>query len=213
MTKSETASREAAPKKRQRRKDARPAEIIEAGLAEFAEKGFAGARLADVAMRAGVVKGTIYRYFDNKEALFQAAVTSRIVSTLDNVEELVESYPGPTDELLKLVLKIIYEKIVASDARVLLRIIIAEGARFPNIPANYYRDSISKGMALIERIVQRGVEQGEFQDGPMSKTPTIIMGPAIFAAVWKMTFEPVAPLDLDTFMEAHVDMALNGLLR
>ncbi len=213
MTKPKTVSREAAPKKWQRRKDARPAEIIEAGLAEFAEKGFAGARLADVAARAGVVKGTIYRYFDNKEALFQAAVTSRIISTLDNVEELVDGYGGPTDELLKLVLKVIYEKIVASDARVLLRIIIAEGARFPDIPANYYRDSISKGMALIERIVQRGIEQGEFRDSPMSKMPNIIMGPAIFAAVWKMTFEPVAPLDLDAFMEAHVDMALNGLLR
>lgn len=213
MSKTETASQEATRRKRQRRKDARPAEIIDAGLAEFAEKGFAGARLTDVAARAGVVKGTIYRYFENKEALFQAAVTSRIISTLDNVEDLVESYPGPTDELLKLMLKIIYEKIVASDARVLLRIIIAEGARFPDIPANYYRDSISKGMALIERIVQRGIERGEFQDGPMSKTPSIIMGPAIFAAVWKMTFEPVAPLDLETFMEAHVDMALNGLLR
>lgn len=213
MAEAETASQEATRRKRQRRKDARPAEIIDAGLAEFAEKGFAGARLTDVAARAGVVKGTIYRYFENKEALFQAAVMSRIISTLDNVEELVESYPGPTDELLKLMLKIIYEKIVASDARVLLRIIIAEGARFPDIPANYYRDSISKGMALIERIVQRGIERGEFQDGPMSKTPSIIMGPAIFAAVWKMTFEPVAPLDLETFMEAHVDMALNGLLR
>lgn len=213
MTKPETVSRSTAPTKRQRRKDARPAEIVEAGLAEFAEKGFAGARLADVAARAGVVKGTIYRYFDNKEALFQAAVTSRVISTLDNVEELVENYPGPTDELLKLVLKVIYEKIVASDARILLRIIIAEGERFPEIPANYYRGSISKGMALIDRIVQRGITRGEFLDGPMSKMPHIIMGPAIFAAVWKMTFEPVAPLDLDAFMEAHVDMALNGLLR
>ncbi len=212
MTKNERAAA-STEKKRQRRKDARPAEIIEAGLAEFAEKGFAGARLSDVAARAGVVKGTIYRYFDNKEALFQAAVKSRIISTLDDVGDLVEAYPGSTDELLRLVLKVIYEKIVASDARVLLRIIIAEGARFPDIPAYYYRESIAKGMALIDRIVQRGISRGEFQDGPMTKMPNIIMGPAIFAAVWKMTFEPVEPLDLDLFMEAHVDMALNGLLR
>ncbi len=213
MTKTEAAPPPPMPKKRQRRKEARPAEIIEAGLAEFAEKGYAGARLSDVAARAGVVKGTIYRYFDNKEALFQAAVTSRIISTLDNVEELVESHPGPTDELLRLVLKIIYERIVGSDARVLLRIIIAEGARFPEIPAYYYRESIAKGIALIERIIQAGIARGEFKAGPMSKMPQIIMGPAVFAAVWKMTFEPVAALDLDAFLDAHVDMALNGILR
>ena len=108
---------------------------------------------------------------------------------------------------------VVYAKIFVFDASVLLRIIIAECARFPDIPTNYYRDSISKGMALIDRIVQRGIEQGEFRDSPMSKMPNIILGPAIFAAVWKMTFEPVAPLDLDAFMEAHVYMALNGLLR
>lgn len=213
MTKTENSSSEPEQIKRRRRKDARPAEIIEAGVAEFAEKGFAGTRLSDVAARAGVVKGTIYRYFDNKEALFQAAVNSRVVSTLDNVEEVVENYPGPTDELLKLVLKTIYEKIVASDARDLLRIIIAEGARFPEIPAYYYRESISKGMAMIERIVQRGISRGEFRDGPIATMPNVIMGPAIFAAIWKITFEEVAPMDLGMFMDAHVDMALNGLMR
>jgi len=212
MTKIENSSLASEQKKRRRRKDARPAEIIEAGLLEFAERGFAGARLSDVAARAGIVKGTIYRYFDNKEALFQAAVKSRITSTLDNVEELVDGYPGPTDELLKLVLAIIYEKIVASDARVLLRIIIGEGARFPEIPSYYYRESISKGAAVIDRIVQRGIARGEFREGPMTTMPTIIIGPAIFAAVWKMTFDEVEPLDLDVCMAAHVDMALNGLL-
>jgi len=212
MTKTENSSSASDQKQRRRRKEARPAEIIEAGLIEFAEKGYAGARLSDVAARAGIVKGTIYRYFENKEALFQAAVMSRVISALDNVEELVEGYPGPTDELLKQVLAVIYEKIVASDARVLLRIIIGEGARFPEIPSYYYKESISKGAAVIERIVQRGIARGEFREGPMTAMPTIIMGPAIFAAVWKMTFDEVEPLDLEPFMEAHVDMALNGLL-
>jgi len=198
-------------KKRRRRKEKRPAEIIEAGFLEFAENGFAGTRLSDVALRAGVVKGTIYRYFHSKEALFQAAVSSRIVSTLDHVEDLVDNYPGPTDELLKLVLQTIYEKIIGSDARILIHIVIAEGARFPEIPAYYHQEVISKATSLLDHIVRRGIERGEFRDGPAAKVPIILMAPAILAAVWKLTFEQVEPLALGPFIEAHMDIILNGL--
>lgn len=198
-------------KKAQRRKGARPSEIIDAALIEFAENGFAATRMSDVAARAGVVKGTLYRYFDTKELLFQAAVEARIVSTLGEVEGLVDMFEGSTEELLRLVLTTLYERLVKSDALFLLRIIIAEGRRFPSIPEYYHRVSISKGVRVVERIVARGVARGEFRDGPFSRKAIVLMGPTIFAAVWQMTFAPFEELDLDLYIEAHIDMVLHGL--
>ena len=65
-----------------RRKQARPAEILDAALKVFAEKGYAGARMDDIARRAGVTKGTIYLYFENKEAVFKSLVRESIGTTL-----------------------------------------------------------------------------------------------------------------------------------
>ena len=203
----------AATKKPRRRKEARPAELIEAGLHEFALHGFAATRLEDVARRAGVVKGTIYRYFSDKEALFLAAVRSRIMPMFDEMTAFVEGFPGTTRELLQLIIETIHRQLVNSDLRVLIRIIIAEGERFPALTEFYYRETISKGRALLERIVARGIERGEVREGATADLPLVIMAPAIMAAIWRMTFERHAPISSDAFRAAHIDLVLNGLLK
>lgn len=197
---------------RRRRKEARPGEIIDAGLAEFAENGFEGARLDAVARRAGVSKGTIYVYFESKEALFQAAVRSRVVPVLGAMEELVDTFPGSTQDMLRTVFKTLYQRLVTSDAPLLMRIIIAEGRRFPDIPAYYHRETVSKAQDLLRRIIERGIERGEFRPGPVVDFPIVLIAPAVVAAIWRLTFEPVQPLDLDRMLEAHADVVFNGLL-
>lgn len=203
------APSEAAPRKR--RKDARPGEIVEAGLREFAEKGFAAARLEDIAARAGIVKGTIYRYFENKEALFREAVRLRVLPILQEADEMVARYPGPTDELLRGLLQAIYARFVASDTKVLMRIIIAEGQRFPDIPAYYHREMITKGEALLRKIIARGIERGEFRESAVRDYPAIIVAPALAAAILQMAFATQSSVDLDRYREAHLDLVLNGL--
>lgn len=200
----------AAPRNR-RRKDARPAEIVAAGLAEFAEHGFAGATLDGVAKRAGVAKGTIYLYFRDKEALFMAAVRSRVAPFFDEVVGFVDVYPGTSADLLTTLFTILHQQMVNSDLRVLMRMIIAEGRTFPELTEFYYRESVSKGRAVIERIVARGIERGEFRRGAVADLPMVIVAPAIMAAVWKMTFEPQAPIASERFVAAHIDLVLNGL--
>jgi AcrR family transcriptional regulator len=198
---------------RKRRKDARPAELIEAGLAEFAQKGFAGARLEDVASRAGVVKGTIYRYFADKEALFLAAVQSRATPILGQIDGFVDAFPGTTRELLGFMLRTIYAQLVESDLKVLLRIIIAEGVNFPALTALYHREMISRGEALLSRIVARGIARGEVKPNAAASLPLIIMAPAVMAAIWKMTFEPHEPIATERFLAAHLALLDEGLLR
>jgi AcrR family transcriptional regulator len=200
-------------KARRRRKEARPAEIILAGLDEFAEKGFAATRLEDVAARAGVVKGTIYRYFDSKDALFEAALKSRIGPVFDDIEPIIDAFPGSTPDLLRLVIQQVYREMFGPELQVLIRIILTEGSRFPAIAEFYHRESISKGRRLIAKLVRRGVERGEFRDGPASNLPVVIVAPALMAMIWKMTFDAFDPIGVEAFMAAHVDLVLNGLCK
>lgn len=199
-------------KPRRRRKDARPAEIIEAGLRAFAENGFAGTKLEDVALRAGIVKGTIYRYFDSKEALFEAAVKSRFKPFVAEVEQLVATFPGSSADLLRLVIRQVYSQMFEPDVQALMRVIISEGRRFPAIAELYHRETITKGKRMVTAIVQRGVARGEFRPGAAADLPVVVVAPAIMAAVWTMTFQSFDPLDVEKFAEAHADLAFNGLL-
>lgn len=197
---------------RRRRKEARPAELIEAGLLEFAAHGFAAARLEDVARRAGVVKGTIYRYFPDKEALFLAAVRSRVTPVFDEIAGFVDAFQGTTRDLLTLMIQTIHRQVVGSDLRVLVRIIIAEGERFPALTELYYRETISKGRSLLARIVARGIARGEVREGAAADLPIVIIAPAIMAAIWRMTFDRHAPIPGEAFLAAHLDLVFNGLL-
>lgn len=198
---------------RRRRKEARPVELVEAGLQEFATHGFAAARLDDVARRAGVVKGTIYRYFPDKEALFLAAVRSRITPVFDEISGFVDAFPGSTRDLLTLILETIHRQLVNSELRVLVRIIIAEGERFPALTELYYRETVAKGRALLERVVARGVARGEVRGGAAADLPIVIVAPAVMAAIWRMTFDRHAPISGEAFLAAHLDLVFNGLLK
>lgn len=200
-------------KRRQRRKEARPAEIIEAGIAEFATNGFARTRLDDVAKRAGVAKGTIYLYFPDKEALFVSAVRSRVAPLLEQMGQFADGFEGSSADLLENVIRTAHARMLASDLSVLIRILIAEGAAFPQLTEFYYRESISKARALLERIVRRGVKSGEFREGPAARLSMVLMAPVIMAAVWKMTFDRHAPVSPKDFLEAHLDLALGALCK
>ncbi|MBY0611417.1 MAG: TetR/AcrR family transcriptional regulator [Beijerinckiaceae bacterium] len=212
MTDTFPADQPSLQKRRQRRKEARPAELIEAGLHEFAARGFAGARLVDVAARAGVSKGTIYRYFADKEALFLAAIETQARPLLDEVSGFVDAFPGTTRELLGLLFGIAHRRLVDSQLRTLIRIIIAEGDNFPVLTEIYYRETVSKARVIFDGIVQRGIERNEVKPGAVAELPIILMAPAIMAVIWQLTFQKHEPIDPDAFLKAHVSLVCDGFL-
>ena len=188
---------------RRRRKQDRPAEIIDAGLAEFGARGFEATRMSDIAARAGVSKGTVFRYFPGKEALFGAAVTSRLAPVFEQGMAVLDGHDGPVLPLLRMLVEQLYLKVGKSDLTLLMRVIIAEGHRFPAILEIYHRESIARGNLLLERIVARGVASGEFQPSAMTALPLVMMAPAVMGSIWRMTFDAVHPLPLEAFRAAH----------
>ncbi|HUJ03182.1 MAG TPA: TetR/AcrR family transcriptional regulator [Rhizomicrobium sp.] len=196
-----------------RRKEARPQEILDAALAIFAEKGFAATRMDDIAARAGVTKGTIYLYFESKEAVFNALVRESIGTAISGVTENVERFAGSTRDLLRMVLTAIGEFVRTSDRVVLPKILIAEAGNFPELVRFYRKEIIDKGLALMSGVIARGVARGEFRFVTPAHVARICMAPLLLAAFWRTTFAQfdAEPYDYQGLIETHIDLLLRGL--
>jgi AcrR family transcriptional regulator len=198
-----------------RRKDARPQEILDAALSVFAEKGFAGARLEDVAQRAGVTKGTIYRYFPSKEELFKSLVRVAIGGTLEQVTAFASAYEGAARELLVFVIRTIGTVMRTSDRIVLPKIILAEAGNFPELVRFYRFEIIEKGIGLFRGIVEQVIARGEFREVSPEHAARLCVAPLLLGALWRVTFAPFdpEPYDIEALIETHIDVLLRGLAR
>jgi AcrR family transcriptional regulator len=198
----------------QRRKDARPQEILDGALALFAEKGFAATRMDDIASRAGVTKGTIYLYFDSKEEVFKSLVRESIGTTLSSVVENAGAFEGSARALLELVLRTVGRFMLTSDRIVLPKIILAEAGNFPELVRFYRNEIIEKGLTLLSSVFARGIASGEFRnDVKPEHAARLAIAPVLLAALWRTTFAPLEakPYDLEGLIEAHLAVFLRGL--
>ena len=198
-----------------RRKHARPQEILEAALAVFADKGFAAARMDEIAARAGVSKGTIYLYFPSKEAVFKALVREMIGPQLSRLADLARGHEGPIAPLLAAMLRNLGRFIATSDKVVLPKMVIAEAGNFPDLARIYREEVIERGLALFGGLLEAGMARGEFREMPVPHAVRLCIAPLVLAAIWRTTFArfDAEPYDYEGFIEAHVATLLNGLAR
>lgn len=196
-----------------RRKAARPQEILEAALAVLAEKGYAGTRMEDIAARAGVTKGTIYLYFESKEAVLKALVRTSIGTTIGEVAENARRFEGSARELLRFVLTAIGQFIMTSDRVVLPKIIVAEAGNFPELARFYREEIIDKGLTLLSTVIGRGIECGEFRAVAPEHAARLCIAPLLLAAIWRTTFASLdrEPYDYRGLFETHIETLLRGL--
>lgn len=193
-----------------RRKAARPQELVAAALDLFVERGFAATRLEDVAAAAGVSKGTVYLYFANKEELFKTVVRENLVPALAKGMDLVDTFEGSTPELLRELLLGWWGLIGATPVAGLTKLIMAESGNFPDI-AQFYQDEVmGPGDELFTRVLARGVARGEFRATPANPTTTLMCAPLVFLMLWQRAFSQVAVQEIDP--GAFVDQLLQILL-
>lgn len=199
---------------RKRRKEARPEEILAAAIAVLGEVGFANARMVDIAKRAGIAKGTVYLYFKTKDELFQGVVQHYLGQTLGRLDDLRTNFEGTAAELLVMAIRHAYRELVGSwERRTIMRILISEGARFPQLTSYYHREVISRGILMVKTLLERGVAHGEFREEVLSINPAVVMGPMIMASVWKMIFDEVSPLDIEEYARGHVEIVMRGVMK
>jgi AcrR family transcriptional regulator len=194
----------------QRRKEDRPQEIAAAAFEVFAEKGYADARIEEVARRAGVSKGLTYLYFRTKEELFKAVVRSVVVRRVDALLELVETTDASSEDFIRGPLLDFMKRVPGSPIAIVIRLLISEGHRHPDLLEYYYDNVVARGLAAIRRFVERGVDRGEFRPEARDIQPQLFLAPMMMSMIWRLIFTD-KPLDTDRLMENQVEMLLAQL--
>jgi AcrR family transcriptional regulator len=197
-----------------RRPDARPEEIIEAAIEVFGQQGFARTKLDDVARKAGVSKGTLYLYFDSKDALFRAMMTQRLEAKLASAEEMVNGWTGSSADLLRAYVTWQWESVNQPQSIRLIRLVMSELVSFPELAKWYYQEGIVRMRAIVEKILERGIASGEFRAGNSSLVARLLQLICVQAAQYRHYLQPYDPVPISSndMLEGILDLYLHGVM-
>lgn len=190
-----------------RRKEDRPQEITEAALQAFAEKGYAATRVEEVAKRAGVSKGLLYLYFKTKEELFKAVVRSFVIPKIDALTAIVDSHEMSSEDFLRGPFLDFVKTLPGSPVSVLIRLMIAEGPKHPDLLRFYWDNVVSRGLEALTLLLERGVKNGEFRPTVVNELPHLFVMPVVFSVIFRLLFEKQCP-DTDRLIETQVDLLI-----
>jgi AcrR family transcriptional regulator len=180
--------------------------IIEAGMEEFIARGFAATRLDDVAKRAGVAKGTIYLHFKDKEALFEELIRTAIVPLVNRLAAGPPPVGASVRDMVEGFARTFIHEVTTTRRGDIVRLIVAEGPRFPAVADFYYREVVSKGLAGMRAAIELGISRGEIQHKNLAQFPQILIAPAMIAVIWQSLFARHAPLDANEMFRVHLDL-------
>ena len=196
-----------------RRKEARPAELIAAALDLFVERGFAATRLDDVAAAAGVSKGTLYLYFDSKEALFRAAIEQNILPVIEQAEDVVAQHAGSAVDLLGGLVRGWWASVGATKAGDVLKLIVTEARNFPDVAAYYNESVVERAKRLVIQVLEFGIHAGEFRPVDTVMAFHAIFSPAMMLIIWRHSLGACCGegLDPDRYLAFSLELMLDGL--
>ncbi len=201
--------------KRERRKEARPGELLDAALDLFVEKGFAATRVEEVAARAGVSKGTLFLYFPSKDELFKAVVRESISGRLVECKSDFEAFSGSSRDMLAYCMNSWWQRVGATKASGLTKLMMSEAANFPDIAAFYQQEVIRPSHSLIRRILQRGIERGEFRSMDLDYAVYSVVAPMVFMILSQhskgVCMPNDCPLDPQKYIAAQLSVLLDGM--
>lgn len=200
--------------KHERRKDARPGELLDAALTLFVEKGFAATRADEVAKLAGVSKGTLFLYFSSKEELFKAVVRENISGRFVQWNAEFESFKGSSADMLRQCMNAWWQQLGSTKASGICKLMMSEACNFPELAAFYQQEVIQPGNELIERILQRGVDSGEFRPIDMTYGVYVVLAPMLFLSMWRHSWGTCTSgpqLVPEQYIAVQVETILNGL--
>ena len=199
---------------RQRRKQARPQELLDAALDLFIERGFAATRSEDVAARAGVSKGTLYLYYPSKEELLKAVVRENLGGLIAEGSEMVDGFEGDTQALLSMLLHTWWQRIGNTPASGIFKVVLTEMGNFPDFARFYMDEVIDPCCALFTRALERGIANGDLRRVNVFETVHLLIFPMLMMCLHRHSigacFAQGQQLDPEHFIDTHVDIVVNG---
>jgi AcrR family transcriptional regulator len=201
--------------KRERRKEARPGELLNAALSLFVEKGFAATRSEEIAARAGVSKGTLFLYFPSKVELFKAVIQENIVKLFPSWQEELRTFEGTHAEMLRHAMQGWWQHVGETPASGIVKLVLSEAQNFPEVAIFYQEEVVNPGTQMLQNILDRGVASGEFRAMDTSKTVLSVIAPMIFLMMWKNSMGACAAsaniINPEQFIDTQVDVLLHGM--
>lgn len=195
-------------------KDERRQQLLEAALDEFYERGFAAARMEDIARRAQLSKGAVYLYFSSKEELFRALIETFARPNLEHVDALMDAAPT-FDEALGRLAAFAPAMIRARRVPKLFKIIVGDSQGFPDLVRTYREEVLERLLQRLGRVVARAVEAGEIAPVDPALTARLILAPIALSGLWQAVFarDDDAPVDLETLLRLHAETLSRALAR
>lgn len=200
------------PKFRRRKAD-RPGEIVQAAMAVFAEKGFAAAKLDEIAARAGVSKGAVYLYFETKEDIFRAVVEQAIAPNVALLRGMIASHPGPFADLIRAMAGHIGGLIEATPVGGVAKMVIAEARNFPELARIWHDQLVAHAIGAMSDAIAAAQARGEVRAGEPRAYALQLIAPLLVSVLWRETFVPVGvpPFDIPQLVRQHADTMLRGM--
>ncbi|MCD7060659.1 TetR/AcrR family transcriptional regulator [Pelagibacterium xiamenense] len=197
-----------------RRKDARPDEIVEAALEVFARRGYAAARLDDIAARAGVSKGTLYLYFESKESLFEAVVSQSFAPNIEKVRAAIALADGRIGKLLPTLPPVLAHIMESVPVAAIVKMVIGESQNFPNIARSWYEVMVNPVVGLVTQTIADAQAQGEIRPGDPRNYAVQMVGPIFMSFIWNSVMAPVGaePFDIESLARQHIETIMRGAL-
>lgn len=180
--------------------------IVEAAFQEFLEHGYARGTTASVAQRAGLSKVTLFRYFDSKEALFEAVIQTHIASAAVALQSSPMQEHEAVGEYLLRTVGAAADVIDSSGRSATARLVAAEGLEFPLL-AQVYRRYVND--ALIEhfgRLARLAHERGELKAPELLQHPELLLAPFWLVMMNNAVIHPELPMDASALFRLQVSL-------
>ena len=199
--------------KRERRKEARPQELIDAALTLFVDKGYAATKVDEVAALAGVSKGTLFLYFDTKEDLFKAVIRANLSEHFPVWNQEFDEFEGSTADMLAYAMQSWWERIGNTRASGITKLVTSEASNFPDVVQFYEAEVMRPGHALFKAILQRGVSLGEFRPMDTDTAVFSLVSTIFFLTMWKHSLSACVSqthFHPEQFLRDHVATLIRG---
>ena len=197
-----------------RRKEARPEEILEAALELFTEKGYTATRMDDVARQAGISKGTLYLYFNNKEAIFHSVIQEMVTPKLQQVEDIAKQHEGAIAELLRKLILHWWDNVANTRLSSIPKLIISESGNFPELADFFVKTVVKRARKLFADVIRRGIKQGEFVEHDANTLSRLVMAPMIQLVIWRHSLEPFDDkAGGRDYIELHIELMIKALTK
>jgi TetR/AcrR family transcriptional regulator len=208
-------STELSPHKRERRKEARPQELLDAALSLFVEKGFAATKVEEVALRAGVSKGTLFLYFHSKEDLFKAVIQRNLSDHFPIWNQEFDEFQGSTSEMVSYAMQTWWQRIGNTTVSGITKLVTSEASNFPEVVKFYETEVMQPGHTLFKKILQRGIDSGEFKPFDTDTAVYSLVSVIFFVSMWKHSLSACVTqtrFEPEPFLQSHVQALMHGWL-